>query len=448
MERRQPRDPLFSKVRLWSDSIPLGSLEQLQQASGPSRAPQGDPDDAAPVPLPASRKSSLRDVASEPSWRTQRSEHSALSTREQRLQFDTADAVDALGVPLPESSGPADDSCTLGATSTVDSLVQLQTACMPVESEQLTSTSARQCDSEHTRPLTQTTSRPVASGRSNSSSAERDYWEDIRPITQILPHLEAIQPPSGRHKRRGWLKAMDYFNDGTASQVGRWKFGPRSDPQKLATWLHDLKRVRDDAVASRMIIAEDLCPEVIAALGSVFELDPEFFAEHLNRSGYSGADYGDSPPTRWNTAHLPKNYASMTWRRPVYQSAKVAELLQTPSAILDLQEEGSKDKRSTPKNAATWRDAEFDVSGERNMQAMEHNPLVDTNIFRQSWPLSSSSVPRAAYQGAEDELQPETTAQAATSQKESDLLIAAWEERVSFCYYKEDTRTPIGKRLS
>jgi hypothetical protein len=442
MKRRHSTDSLFSKVRSWSDAIPLGPLDPLQQASGPSRVSHEDPGDAALIPLPVSRKSSLQDAAPEPSWRTQGSKHSSLSTLEQSLESDKAEA---LHVPLPDSNGSENDHCSNGDVSTVDSLFQLQAACLFVGDEQSTPSSTRQHSPGNNRPSTQMTGTPVSSEGSSSSSAVRNYWENIRPLTRLLPHLKAIQPPNGRHERVGWLKAIDYLHDGTAAQVRCWKFGPESDPQELVTSLQGLKRVHDDAIASRMIIVEDLCSEVTAALGSVFKLDPEFFAEHLNRSGYNGADYGDPPPTRWKTAHLPKNYASMTWRRPVYHSAKVAELLQTPSAIVDKRSEASKAKTSRPKSAATWRDAEFDPSGKRNMQAVEHDPVVDTNIFRQSWPLSSSSVPRAAYQGAEDEVHPGTTAQSATSQKESDLLIAAWEERVSFCYYRKDTRTPIGK---
>lgn len=488
-------------MRAWANNIPLGSLDQLQRATttGPSHLSHVPTDNPATIPLPVSRESSLRKPASEDFSRAKGSEHSAQSVRKQLYQPDRAEAlgvplpessglgddrcssvkasnVDSLDqlqaacipgavhsaldaapkqpqqpgttgardVPLPESNGPDNDTCSHGAISTVDSLLQLQTAGISVENGKSTSGLAGEHHSDNARPPTQRTDTPVESEQSTSSSAGRTYWENIRPLTQILPHLRAIQPPNGRHERMGRLKAIDYSTDGTASQVRRWRLGPRSDPQKIATRLQDLKGVDDDAIASRMIIVEDLSPELIAILGSVFELDPEFFAEHLNRSGYNNADYGDPPPTRWNTAHMRKNYVSMTWRRPVYQSAEVANLLQTPGAILEKRKEASRDDSPAVKDAGIWRDAEFEISGKRNMHAMEHNSLVDTNIFRQSWPLSTGSVTQAVFEDEEDEERSDTTSQNKPNQKE-DLPMAALEERVSYCQYEGDARIPIGE---
>jgi hypothetical protein len=66
---------------------------------------------------------------------------------------------------------------------------------------------------------------------------------------------------------------------------------------------------------------------------------------------------------------------------------------------------------------------------------------VDTNIFRQSWLLSGRSVPRADFQEVEGEAQSDASS---SKQKEAEFLPAAWEERVSFCYYGDDTGKPIG----
>ena len=341
------------------------------------------------------------------------------------------DTVEGLDVPLPRSSGLGDDGCSSGVASPVDSLAQLQRATTSAPAERLAN-----------QPTSRRNKRPT------KRPTKQTYWENIKPLTQILPHLEAIQPPNGRHQRVGRLKSIDYFNDGTAPQIGiSLELDAHFNQHHLVTELRKLKKVEDD-VASRMVVVEDLCSELIGALGLAFDLDPEFFAEHLNRSGYSGADHEDFAPDRWKTAHLRKDYTSMTWMRPVYQSERMAKLLQTPEAILDTRKEYPDLPLAMANNAAVWRDAKFNDKGEPDGNAMKHTPLVDTNIFRRSWLLSGRSVSRADFRDLGGEAQSDASSQSESSftnkQKEAEFLPAAWEERVSFCYYGEDTGMPIG----
>lgn len=485
MQTRRSRVPLFSDVRSWADDIPLGSLDQLHQVANPSQLSHGDVDDPASIPLPISRESSSQYSGTKSLRRESESEHSVLTTQEQLRQSATAEAHH---VPLPESSGLGSHRSSSDEASNVDSLVQLQTSGVALVVGQSTSSSAgkdhstaqRSKDSaldtqeqlhhlERTEalnvPLTESHSLdgdksvsavdpsarlqpvdiPLAVDRPILRLAGQDYWKNIRPLTQILPHLKAIL--NGRHQRVGRIKSIDYFNNDMAPRSSRaLEIGPQLDRDRLVWELQNMKRVHDGTIASRLIVVEDLCHDLIGALGLVFELDPEIFAEHLNRSGYHHADYEDPPPTRWNTAHLQKDHTSMTWMRPAYQSAKVAELLQIPGDILDPQNESPEISQTTAK--IVWRDPEFNAEGERDGQAMEHTPLVDTNIFRQSWLLSGQSISRADFQDAQGEMQlgagSQTRPYSTSEHKEADLRPAAWEEKVSLCYYGEGTRTPIG----
>jgi hypothetical protein len=534
MRKSPPREPLFSHVRSWANDIPLGSLDQLQQAAGRSRLLRGDADNPASISLPASRESSLQDTGSNDFQQTQKSERSAPDAQDQR-RLDTAEApdiplpgsssttveapdvplpgssgrghdglssgagstvdslhqlqtagtcvldqphqprtVEPLDVPLPESSGFGNDGCSSEGVSTVDSFAQLQTMRVPAleqphqldtaESPDVTPPESSSLGSDYSSgvdslaqlqtarvpgPAEQPTELPTE--HLTPSLTGQYYWDNIRQLTQILPHLKAIHPPNGRHELVGRLKSIDYFKNGNAPQIGiSLEIGPQFDGNELLLELQNMKQA-DDAVVSRMIIVEDLCSELIEALGFAFDLDPDFFAEHINRSGYNGADYEDLSPERWNTAHLPKSYTSMTWMRPVYQSVKVAELLQTPGVILDMRKESPEAPQPTltrANSAAVWRDAEFNDKGQRNGQAMVHTPLVDTNIFRQSWLLSERTVSRADFLNVEGELQPGPASQArpyfSSKQKEAKYRPAAWEERVSFCYHGENTGMPIG----
>lgn len=519
MRKSPPREPLFSHVRSWADGIPLGSLDQLQQAAGRSRLLRGDADDPASISLPASRESSLQDTGSKDSQQAQKSERFVPDAQGQRrldaaealnfpLPESSLDTVEAPDVPLPESGGRGHDVYSSGAVSAVDSLAQLQTAVTSVleQSHQLDTADALdfplpsssgfgndRCSSEGVSTVDSLTqlqtagvsaleqshqpdtvepvnvplpeSSGLGSGRYNTRGiepqsravrvhgpAERSdeqlaeqlnlrpsvpsYWENIRPLAQTLPHLKAIWPPNGRHQRVGRLKTIDYFNNGRPPRVGvSFEICAQFSQDQLVTELQHMKQGYD-SVASRVVIVEDLCSELIGALGLAFDLDPEFFAEHLNRSGYSKFDYEDPPPTQWNTAHLPKDHASMTWMRPVYQSIKVAELSQTPGALLDPPKRTPDGKETPAKSAAAWKDAAYNAKGERDGRAMEHSPLVDTNVFRQSWLLGAQPIDQADLQGVGDESQPE--------QKKVELRPAAWQERASFCYHGRGTDMLIG----
>jgi len=422
----------------------VNSLAQLQTARTPvlQQSHQSDAVEAINVPLPGSSGlgtdgpsyGSVLTIDSLAQLQTAR-----ISALEPLHRSDTAKGLD---VPLPRSSGLGDDGYSSGVVSIVDSLAQLQTATTSAPAEQSADQlTKRRHKRRHKRSTKRSTKQPT----------KQTYWENIRPLTQILPHLEAIQPPNGRHQRVGRLKSIDYFNDGAAPQVGiSLELDTHFDQRQLVRELRKLKKVEDN-VTSRMVVVEDLCSELIGALGLVFGLDPEFFAEHLNRSGYSGADHEDFAPDRWKTAHLPKDYTSMTWMRPVYQSERMAKLLQTPEAILDTRKEYP-ELPGLPlvmaNSAAVWRDAKFNDDGEPDGNAMKHTPLVDTNIFRRSWLLSGRSVSRADFRDLGGEAQSDASSQSESSfsskQKQVEFLPAAWEERVSFCYYGEDTGMPIG----
>jgi hypothetical protein len=78
---------------------------------------------------------------------------------------------------------------------------------------------------------------------------------------------------------------------------------------------------RYTAAQTRVIIVEDLSASVIDVLGSIWDLDPEFFIEHLEKRW----DESD----RWSTADLSKPYFSSRWCRSVFlNSAGAADIAQ------------------------------------------------------------------------------------------------------------------------
>lgn len=107
-------------------------------------------------------------------------------------------------------------------------------------------------------------------------------------------------------------------------------------------------------VNTRIIVVEDIGPTMISLLGVVFELSPEFFAEHLYRSGYRGNEGLELSPSAWRTSNLQKHYVSMEWRRPVQRwrqepvtLAQRSQLLEMENSVLEGEFEGLKDVRES-----------------------------------------------------------------------------------------------------
>lgn len=122
-----------------------------------------------------------------------------------------------------------------------------------------------------------------------------------------------------------------------------------------------------ETVNQRLIIVEDLSPEIIKFLGHRFGVSPEFFEEHLINSGYEGAYYNDPLASTWNTAGMKKSYVSMKWHRPVLR------LPEAPFSKQDLHDLLDPD--------VGWLDYTRHRSNDLSIFQTE------TNIFRSEWEL-------------------------------------------------------------
>lgn len=202
---------------------------------------------------------------------------------------------------------------------------------------------------------------------------------------------------------------------------------------------------------------EDLSPELLSTIGYVFHVDPECFAEHLNRSGYNGVDYDDLEPDRWTGSRMAKRHTSITWFRPVRQHRRVTEWLGDPRSLLDKSKIQKKVQR-TVLNTHTWSDPAYDSKGRLRPQAMDHRVQVETNVFRRSWSLSArpsnqgdfSRTSSALPQGGNTRTLQSTTDSdsdsdeyANTQRADAELVPTAWEERATF-FPCTDFEVPIG----
>jgi hypothetical protein len=383
--------------------------------------------------LPSSRTGSLESGSNEP---TAQNIINSLEELE-RLQPLAPSEIPLPAAPnlsLPYSSeGSSESGSGVGGTYVVpDSLEQLQRLHPPFPSAVSLPESTETADlEEEDASGTRSYVRPPRTSR----RVRRDYWQRSEPLTQLMPQLKSIFPPSGRHEYTGKVTCIDYFSDSaeweSGDEINVSRMMSQTDEDTLSRQLRALRTVENLAVSSRLILVEDLCSKSIEILGAAFRLDPEFFAEHLNRSGYDVEDYSVADSARWNTAHLDKDYTTLTWCRPVYQNPLLTDWLRAPRKLLN-KEKGRNDGSSS----VTWCDPKITAEGKENRHAHEHRLRVETNVFRQSWSLSAGP---AAVDG-----QLRATGHETLDDIRTKLIPTAWQERASYCTCWGDDDIPIG----
>lgn len=130
-------------------------------------------------------------------------------------------------------------------------------------------------------------------------------------------------------------------------------------------------------VEARMVVVEDLGSNLINLLGSIFNLSPEFFEEHLHRSNYGGFGAQEPLPSSWRTSNLQKNYVSFAWYRPGES---------WPLGI----ERGDWEHLLSPHTNYTSMETQcLDKNGQAKKTI--HGFVAETNIFR--WPVEISTDP-------------------------------------------------------
>jgi len=145
------------------------------------------------------------------------------------------------------------------------------------------------------------------------------YPSRMPALSEYFPQLRQVVSMGGRHNpARVTVLGYSGYNlcgiEDLSSELGDWKVLPSK-----------LKEIRERLFAktvgpeidTKLVIIEDVGPSMIGLFSTIFDISPEFFAEHLYRSGYSTSKEHDPAPQTWNTSGLGKNYISMEWYRPV-----------------------------------------------------------------------------------------------------------------------------------
>lgn len=234
-----------------------------------------------------------------------------------------------------------------------------------------------------------------------TSSSEISTGYKVRThLVDLLPHLKCVYSES-RHDRAN-ITIMDYGGNALrGSKQLHIDFGTGENTLSDRRRSAEIEKGRDfictkslrPEVTTRLVLLEDIGPTIINLLGAMFGLSPEFFEEHLYRSGYRGNELNDVPPSAWKTRNLQKDYVSIEWRRPVERW------------------------RQEPITPSQW-DKLLGLESSRllgDLEDAKYRLTTTTNVFRPEFPM---------YTDPDGEL-PEMTA-------------SGWEERATACVVELD----------
>lgn len=89
-----------------------------------------------------------------------------------------------------------------------------------------------------------------------------------------------------------------------------------ADPQMLYQWITgDLQDT-----TTRYVLIEDLDTSVCYTLGAAFDIEPQFFLDHMNNQLSMFSPSERDHRIQWNTWNLSRQYMSFHWYRPVSRS--------------------------------------------------------------------------------------------------------------------------------
>lgn len=210
------------------------------------------------------------------------------------------------------------------------------------------------------------------------------YTARLRELSHQLPHI--VNTPSASRNARINITILDY----SGPIVCRTEVLDDEDPKRVDYGpMREIICARSTGpfVDTRLLIVEDLSRPAIDLLGSTLDLSPEFFEEHLHRSGYQDGTQDDPMPQTWSTNNMEKNYVSLKWYRPVNRWNQEPNSLAQRELLLEA-------------NQLTGIDLiEFYNRGRMTQVPLQYSIKPDTNIFRPEFSMATDPdgiIPKTA----------------------------------------------------
>ena len=353
------------------------------------------PNHVSMVPLPGGvSRSSLR------------SDRAAKLEDAQHTRFSSLDALErvalASNVPLPHraswSSSRSNRSAELNdATHTRrSSLEALERAPLALgESAPVTPTALTPVLSppQHDSPPEDTAgyeqSMISRSSESNGPNLPNDsgqvvlpsFAEKVREMQLYLPHLQNVRYPSRRKDAK-----VDCYDLSKDSVISTWHASFRS---ALGGFFADddtplsrlLKEQPQSSVDIRLIVAEDMSSNLIEQLGSLLDISPEPFEEHLLDSGWTDGLRVHQGVESWNTHAMNKDYLTVKWYRPVKRQLLKPNTYEERLNLLD---------PNLRRPWFSWAESVVDESGNRH--TVHHSSRPISNILRNNWDIHADII--------------------------------------------------------
>ena len=253
------------------------------------------------------------------------------------------------------------------------------------------------------------------SSQEPTSVVELSYFQNIEKLAQCLPHLRrlklAMDHTHCRFRWYGAIHCLDYHEGLRYPQQHPKLTSEAWEDDSVSDEFRALSVMQDPTVVTRVILIEDLSSSLISALGDACNLDPEFFAEHLNRSGYPWDSHNDKLPKAWDGASLRKPYASLPWYHPLRQSEKVIKGLSPQSDLM---------RTRNLQEVYHWTSSDCRKKCTKLIQTRTHHDVrLKSNIFR-------------AHRAI------------ATTEHDTGMTALAWKEKASYYLYSKAS-APISK---
>ncbi|KAL4803333.1 hypothetical protein BDV18DRAFT_162898 [Aspergillus unguis] len=204
-------------------------------------------------------------------------------------------------------------------------------------------------------------------------SARQRYQETIRRLSKTVPAYGQLCLDIYSNVTITWI---DFDDNGQGRPDPPIEIDPAclSDPEIFVLWMSQgLKTTK-----TRYVLVEDINMDVCSTLGSVFDIDPQFFLDHVDGQLASFPSREASKQIHWGTWNLPRPYISFHWYRPVSRSTDIDS-----AARLRQIEEGYERVRRKGSNTNTGR--VLDIFTVDTVRAA-------SSVLRPEWDLSTSTA--------------------------------------------------------
>ena len=142
-----------------------------------------------------------------------------------------------------------------------------------------------------------------------------------------------------------------------------------------------LKEQPQRSVDLRLIVAEDLSSDLIEQLGSLLNISPETFEEHLLNSGWRNGIKTQQGAHSWITHCMKKDYLTVRWYRTVKRQLLKPNTYKERVKLLN-------PHRRRP--GFSWGESVTDDLGKRHTVRHSSRPL--SNIFRDEWDIHADNI--------------------------------------------------------